>query len=75
MSSTRLLTAAEAADYMRISLATLYRMERQGKLVPFRTLGGHRRYTVRMLHDCLEESRVRRSSSPPAHAPTTSRQS
>jgi excisionase family DNA binding protein len=62
MSSTQLLTAAEAAAYLRISLATLYRMERRGKLIPFRTLGGHRRYTVSMLSECLEDSRVHKGS-------------
>ena len=67
MSSTRLLTAAEAADYLRISLATLYRMEKKGKLIPFRTLGGHRRYTVGMLNECLEQSRVGGTSAPGKH--------
>lgn len=48
-----LLTAREAAKYLRVSLSTLYRMEHNGLLVPLRTPGGHRRYTLSMLNDCL----------------------
>ena len=52
-----LLNAREAAQYLRVSLFTLSRIERNGGLVPFRTPGGHRRYSMRMLHDYLENSR------------------
>ncbi len=52
-----LLNAREAAQYLRVSLFTLSRIERDGGLVPFRTPGGHRRYSVRMLHEYLENSR------------------
>ena len=53
----QLLTASEAAQYLRISLASLRRMEKGGYLVPFRTVGGHRRYSLAMLNDYLERSR------------------
>lgn len=53
----RLLTAAEAASYLRISRNTLWRMERQNLIVPYRTPGGHRRYTVEILNDYLERTR------------------
>lgn len=53
----RLLTAKEAAEYLRISLYTLNKIQNQGDLVPFRTPGGHRRFSVEMLNDYLEESR------------------
>ncbi len=53
----RLLTARQAADYLGISLATLNRMDKEGELVPFRTLGGHRRYSLAMLDEYLENSR------------------
>jgi excisionase family DNA binding protein len=49
----KLLTAREAASYLRVSLSTLYRMEQVGQLTPLRTPGGHRRYTVPMLNACL----------------------
>ena len=54
---TALLTAREAASYMRISLFTLSKIERGGALVPFRTPGGHRRYSLAMLNEYLENSR------------------
>jgi excisionase family DNA binding protein len=52
----QLLTAREAAEYLRISLATLRRMEKKGHLLPFHTLGGHRRYSRTMLDAYLERS-------------------
>ncbi len=52
-----LLNAKEAANYLRVSLFTLSRIEKEGGLVPFRTPGGHRRYSRRMLHEYLENSR------------------
>jgi excisionase family DNA binding protein len=51
------LTAKEAAEYLRVSLYTLKRMEVEGGLMPFRTPGGHRRYSLRMLDEYLEKSR------------------
>lgn len=52
-----LMTAKEAAQYLRISLFTLSKMEREGGLVPYRTPGGHRRYSLRMLNEYLNSSR------------------
>lgn len=48
-----LLTAREAASYLHISLSTLYRMECKGLITPKRTPGGHRRYSIDMLNECL----------------------
>jgi hypothetical protein len=31
-------------------------MEHHGRLVPLRTPGGHRRYTLKMLNECLASS-------------------
>jgi excisionase family DNA binding protein len=53
-----LLTAREAAEYLRVSLYTLNKIEKQGGLVPFRTPGGHRRYSLEMLNQYLETSRL-----------------
>ena len=53
----RLLTAKEAAGYLRISLFTLRKIEQKGLIVPYRTPGGHRRYSVDMLNEYLEKSR------------------
>ncbi len=52
-----LLTAKEAAAYLRISLFTLRKIEQQGLIVPYRTPGGHRRYSLDMLNEYLESSR------------------
>ncbi len=52
-----LLTAKEAAQYLRVSLLTLSKIEKQGGIVPFRTPGGHRRYSLDMLREYLENSR------------------
>jgi excisionase family DNA binding protein len=52
-----LLTAREAAEYLRISLFTLRKIEQQDLIVPYRTPGGHRRYSIEMLNDYLEKSR------------------
>lgn len=61
-----LLKAREAAEYLNISLATLYRIERDGRLMPFRTCGGHRRYSLAMLNEYLERSRQRFLSANPS---------
>lgn len=53
----RLLRAREAAAYLSVSLVTLRRMEKRGVLSPYRTPGGHRRYSHEMLDDYLESSR------------------
>jgi putative resolvase len=62
MDNKKLLTAQEAATYLRVSLFTLRKIEQKGLIVPYRTPGGHRRYTAEMLNEYLERSRV-----PPGH--------
>lgn len=52
-----LMTAREAAKYLRVSQFTLDKIERSGGLVPYRTPGGHRRYNIRMLNQYLNNSR------------------
>ena len=54
-----ILTAKEAAEYLRVSLYTLRRMETNGNLTPYRTPGGHRRYSLKMLNEYLGRSRTR----------------
>jgi excisionase family DNA binding protein len=54
----KLMTAKEAAAYLRVSLFTLRKIEQQGSLVPYRTPGGHRRYSIDMLNKYLEKSRL-----------------
>jgi len=52
-----LMTAKEAAKYLRVSQFTLDKIERAGGLSPYRTPGGHRRYNVKMLNKYLNNSR------------------
>jgi excisionase family DNA binding protein len=52
-----LMTAKEAARYLRVSMFTLSKIESEGGLVPYRTPGGHRRYSLRMLNEYLNNSR------------------
>jgi excisionase family DNA binding protein len=54
----KLMTAKEAAAYLRVSLFTLRKIEQQGLVVPYRTPGGHRRYNLEMLNKYLEKSRI-----------------
>ena len=50
-----LLTAREAAEYLRVSLSTLRRMERRGWVSALRTPGGHRRFSLEALNACLRQ--------------------
>ncbi|MFQ5812432.1 MAG: helix-turn-helix domain-containing protein [Anaerolineae bacterium] len=54
------MTAKEAAKYLRVSMFTLSKIENEGGLIPYRTPGGHRRYSLRMLNQYLNKSRKRR---------------
>ena len=56
--SRQMLNSREASEYLGISLNTLYRIEKQGDIQPYRTPGGHRRYDLNMLDDYLEGSRT-----------------
>jgi len=53
----RLLTAKEAAAYLGVGLYTLKKIEHLGYFKPYRTPGGHRRYSQQMLDQYLENSR------------------
>jgi site-specific DNA-methyltransferase (adenine-specific) len=49
-------TTKEAAKYLGISPATIYRMEKQGLISSTRTPGGQRRFTRESIESYLEES-------------------
>jgi hypothetical protein len=51
------MAAKEAARYLRVNMFTLSKIESEGSLVPYRTPGGHRRYSLRMLNRYLNNSR------------------
>lgn len=51
------LTARQAAEYLGVSLVTLRKVEMEGELIPFRTPGGHRRYSLEMLEEYVQSKR------------------
>ena len=57
LQAEHLLTAREAARYLHVSLFTLNKIEQTGGILPYRTPGGHRRYSVEMLDAYLEQTR------------------
>ena len=50
------LKISEAADFIGISSSTLRRYERQGLIIPKRTIGGHRRYPIADLRKLAGEN-------------------
>lgn len=51
------MRARDAADYLGVSLMTLRKIENDGDIVPFRTPGGHRRYSLRILRTYIQKRR------------------
>ena len=51
------LRAPQAAEYLGVSLMTLAKMEKRGDLVPLRTPGGHRRYSLDLLEAYVRKRR------------------
>lgn len=54
-----LLTAKEAAEYLRVSASTLKKMDKE--ILPAQTPGGNKRYKVKWLNDYLNGSKGKRS--------------
>jgi len=50
-----LLTTAEAAELLRVTVKTLERWEKAGKLIPNRLPGGHKRYRRTDLDDLIAD--------------------
>ena len=50
----RWLTIEDASKYLGVSQDTLRRWEKKGRLIPRRTMGGHRRYLRRQLEELLK---------------------
>lgn len=55
MKKSDVMTAKEAAKYLRVSLFTLHEMDE--KIRPAKLTGGHRRYRRRWLNQYLEDSK------------------
>lgn len=56
MANNKHFTSQSAAEYLGISLSTLYRMEKKGLINPFRTPGGQRRFSQEVLDGYLTGS-------------------
>lgn len=52
-----LLSTKKAADYLGVSISTIYRMEEQGALNPIKTMGGQRRFDIAELDKYKEKSK------------------
>ncbi len=63
------LTIEEASKYLGVSQDTLRRWEKKGRLLPRRTMGGHRRYRRKQLEEILRQPFL-----PVQHYKTTSYQ-
>ncbi|HHX69369.1 MAG TPA: helix-turn-helix domain-containing protein [Gallicola sp.] len=57
MKNKELLNTKEAAHHLGVSTSTVYRMVNRGTLMPSKTPGGQRRFSIEMLNDYLEKSK------------------
>ena len=55
----RYLHPAEVADILQVSLKTVSRWAKEGKLPFLRTLGGHRRFPAAEIRQLADQLRVR----------------
>ena len=53
-----LLNIAQAAKYLNVSIDTLRLWDKNGKMKPFKTAGGHRRYDTDSLDEFLGKKNV-----------------
>lgn len=56
--STNFVSTSGAAEYLGISVSTLYRMVDKGILIPVKTPGGQRRFDISELEQYLSESKM-----------------
>lgn len=57
MENKTIFTTKEAAEYLGISLSTIYRMEKKGLISAMRTPGGQRRFSKKSIEEYLRKSR------------------
>lgn len=60
------LTTREAAEFLGVSISTVYRMVKLGSLSPTKTPGGHRRFSIDMLKEFKEKSKEIKSNQDPS---------
>ena len=49
----KLLNIKQASQYLNVSQDTLRKWEKNGKITPFKTVGGHRRFSLESLNNIL----------------------
>lgn len=49
----KIYTIEEVCEMLKVSKKSLHLWEKQGRIVPLRTFGGHRRYTEAMIKSVL----------------------
>lgn len=57
----KFFTLTEAAKYLNLSLNTLRNMDKDGRLTPIRTEGGHRRYKQSDLDEYIQKRKDAKS--------------
>lgn len=58
MKNNELVNTKQAAEILGVSTSTVYRMVNRGTLVPFKTPGGQRRFTISALEAFKEDSKA-----------------
>src|SRR5699024_7099443 len=66
MQNIDLLSTKKAAEYLGVSISTVYRMVDNGTLNPSKTPGGHRRFSTEMLDEYKEKSKEIKSAQDPS---------
>ena len=74
MENKTIYTTKEAAKYLGISPATLYRMEKRGLIISMRTPGGQRRFSKESIEQYSEESKYFEAPQNPSRYKTNSAQ-
>lgn len=59
-----LVSVSQALKILGISMTTLYRYEKKGLIMPYRTVGGHRRYKIIQLINFREDTMTPELSKP-----------
>lgn len=57
----RLITIGEAAEVLGVSISTLRRWDREGRLTPEKTTSGHRRYDISKLKPEMYRENIKES--------------
>ncbi len=68
MKGNELVSTKKAAEFLGVSVSTIYRMVEQGTLEPSKTPGGQRRFDLKVLEDFKESSKTIEAPQNPSKA-------